>query len=299
MLQSGLISPQDFLTATTPKDPEVKDFKEVRNPDGSVSIVGFTKDGKVINTSQTPFKAPEVRDFGGFVAGVNPITGEVIRYGDKTQSPDSRASNAVQWANHGLAKQRLDFDRQGGVDGVLGGGKLPPGFRWGPDGQAVPIPGTQQARDAADATRSRQGAIEGAQSALALIDTALKHPGRATATGLSGILAPTNYIPGTNAKDFQAIRDQIAGGAFLQAFESLKGGGAITEIEGKKAEQAIARLQTTQSDAAFEQALRDYQDVISKGVSRMSGNAQSAPATTFDPAKESRYQAWKRLQGVQ
>jgi hypothetical protein len=147
MLQSGLISPQDFLTATTPKDPEVKDFKEVRNPDGSVSIVGFTKDGKVINTSQTPFKAPEVRDFGGFVAGVNPITGEVMRYGDKTQSPDSRASNAVQWANHNLSRERFTFDQNQGVkptfNADVGGFVYPPDMR-NPNGRVVPVEGASK-----------------------------------------------------------------------------------------------------------------------------------------------------------
>lgn len=39
-----------------------------------------------------------------------------------------------------------------------------------------------------------------------------------------------------------ALLEQIGGANFLQAFESLKGGGQITEIEGAKAEAAISRI---------------------------------------------------------
>jgi hypothetical protein len=52
---------------------------------------------------------------------------------------------------------------------------------------------------------------------------------------------------------------QLSGGAFLQAFESLKGGGQITQPEGEKATAALARLQNLkQSDAGFKQALADF-----------------------------------------
>jgi hypothetical protein len=51
---------------------------------------------------------------------------------------------------------------------------------------------------------------------------------------------------------------QLSGGVFLQAFQDLKGGGAITEAEGAKATAALARLQNfKQSDAGFKQALSD------------------------------------------
>lgn len=56
---------------------------------------------------------------------------------------------------------------------------------------------------------------------------------------------------------------QLSGGAFLQAFESLKGGGQITEIEGKKATDALARLSNLkQSDAGYMQALKDFRTEV-------------------------------------
>ncbi|UZB05544.1 hypothetical protein OM948_08845 [Xanthomonas citri pv. fuscans] len=125
--------------------------------------------------------------------------------------------------------------------------------------------GTERAKGQVEqqlkAQQELPGVIRTSDQAISLIDQALNHPGRATATGLSGTLDPRNYTPGTDARDFQVLLDQIKGGTFLQAFQSLKGGGAITEVEGKKAEQAIARLNTAQSDKAFKEALEDLKAV--------------------------------------
>lgn len=89
----------------------IKDYKEVRTPDG-VQIVGFDEFGNQRQTGATPYKAPEVRDFGGYVGGIDPITGAVSRYGNKSMSPDAAASNQVAWANVRTAQDRLNFDKQ-------------------------------------------------------------------------------------------------------------------------------------------------------------------------------------------
>ncbi len=102
--------------------------------------------------------------------------------------------------------------------------------------------------------------------ALETVDKMLKHPGMATATGLSGTLDPRNYIPGTEARDFQTLRNQAQGQVFLDAYQSLKGGGVITEIEGLKAEQAKARMDTAQSDEEFRSALNEYANALRRGL---------------------------------
>lgn len=112
-----------------------------------------------------------------------------------------------------------------------------------------------------------------------LVAQAKRHRGRSTATGLSGTLDPRNYVPGTNARDFQVLLDQIQGQAFLQAFDSLKGGGQITEVEGRKATEAIGRLNTAQSDAEFVRALNDLEDVLGAGLERARRGVQAAPAS--------------------
>lgn len=123
--------------------------------------------------------------------------------------------------------------------------------------------------------RDRQDAIVKGESALTLINKALNHPGMKAATGLQGTIDPRNYIPGTNAKDFQVVMDQLGGQTFLQAMQSLRGTGQITEIEGKKASDAIARLNRSQSTGEFETALNDFKSVVSKGIERTKGERDS------------------------
>jgi hypothetical protein len=97
------------------------------------------------------------------------------------------------------------------------------------------------------------------------IDQILNHKGLDYSVGVWG-KAPT--IPGTPQADVRALQDQIQGQAFLQAFESLKGGGAITEVEGKKAEQAIARLQSTQSATAYRDSLKELRGMLQAAQER-------------------------------
>lgn len=98
-----------------------------------------------------------------------------------------------------------------------------------------------------------------------VITKTLNHPGLDYSVGIWGN-APT--VPGTPQADVRALQDQIQGATFLQAFDQLKGGGAITEVEGKKATDAIARLGRTQSPPAYRQALQDLKQVLDTGVAR-------------------------------
>lgn len=123
----------------------------------------------------------------------------------------------------------------------------------------------------AERERANATSLASIESQIGVIDKALSHPGRATATGLSGTIDPRNYIPGTNARDFRVVADQLGGAAFLQAFESLKGGGAITEVEGKKATDAIARLNRAQSDQEYGVALQELRTVMDNGRKRLGG----------------------------
>jgi hypothetical protein len=70
--------------------------------------------------------------------------------------------------------------------------------------------------------------------------------------------------------------DQIKGASFLEAFESLKGGGAITEKEGQKGTDAINRMSTSTDEKEFIRAAMDLQDVIRKGVTNAQSRASRA-----------------------
>jgi CheY-like chemotaxis protein len=71
--------------------------------------------------------------------------------------------------------------------------------------------------------------------------------------------------------------DQAKGQTFLQAFNSLRGGGQITEAEGNKATQALARLDRAQSQQDFDAALSDIEAVVTAGLSRSRKAATRTP----------------------
>lgn len=103
------------------------------------------------------------------------------------------------------------------------------------------------------------------------------HPGFRAAVG-AGI--GERFIPGTDAAGFQALYDQVTGGAFLQAYETLKGTGQITEIEGKKATAAITRMNLAQNEKEFIAAAREFQSAIRTGVKNARAKAGKPTAAT-------------------
>ena len=92
-------------------------------------------------------------------------------------------------------------------------------------------------------------------------------------------------MPGTPKANMQERIKQVVGQNFLQAYSSLRGAGAITEQEGAKAQDAMARLGTAQSKDAFIQALSELKNVLQIGYSRMAGQAGGAPyqSTGYTP----------------
>ena len=118
---------------------------------------------------------------------------------------------------------------------------------------------------------------DNARQMLDVIAKARTHPGRNMGTGPVGGRLPA--IGGDQA-GFVALMDQIQGKAFLEAFNSLKGGGQITEAEGRKATDAIARLNRVQNQKDFDQALDDLKSVVESGRTRGQSNMGIAPPAT-------------------
>jgi len=137
---------------------------------------------------------------------------------------------------------------------------------------------TEKAVNLAEAQKNLPKVEGQASIANTTIDRLLNHPAKGYSTGLLSNL-PTQWLP--SRAEFEALRKQTEGQGFLQAFESLRGGGHITEIEGVKATQAIVRMQTAVSEEAFDQALRDYQEIINMGVERA---RQAAGVTPPQPS---------------
>lgn len=123
-----------------------------------------------------------------------------------------------------------------------------------------------------------------ASQALNLIDQIKKHPGLDARTGLRSLIPA---IPGTPGADFDALNAQLGGKVFLEAYTYLRGTGAISEIEGTKAENAIARLDKAQTKEGYLNALNDLRAVIADGAKRAqqkAGQGSTKPAYTRDEA---------------
>lgn len=74
-------------------------------------------------------------------------------------------------------------------------------------------------------------------------------------------------IPNTKQADAISIINQVQGQAFLQAFETLKGGGQITETEGAKATAAITRLADPNiTEASAKEAIEELRGIINRSV---------------------------------
>ena len=142
------------------------------------------------------------------------------------------------------------------------------------------------AENKVEAERALPGAIATAEQTLTLIDEMIGDArvskdgkkwevpkgGRDPAEGFTdyvGLGFPgERFLEGSDAASYERRQLQIEGKTFLEAFESLRGGGAITEVEGAKGQQAISRMNKAQSEVEYIKAARELQDVVRAGVER-------------------------------
>ena len=151
-------------------------------------------------------------------------------------------------------------------------------------GAATIAGATQSAKTAAEsqtqATIDLPRVVNNAEQALKTINDFEQHPGFNKVFGAESVL-PT--VPGTDQAGALAYYKQIQGKTFLEAFNSLKGAGQITETEGTKAESAIARLERAQKDSDAKKALDDLKSVIESGVSNARKKAGLPPRLLAAP----------------
>lgn len=100
--------------------------------------------------------------------------------------------------------------------------------------------------------------------------------------GKGSSFLPDATIPGnTAAGDAVNLMNQIKGGAFLEAFKALKGGGQITEIEGKKATDAMNRMNRSTSEKEFNDAAAEYVGAIRRGLDKLHAEAGASPPNNY------------------
>jgi hypothetical protein len=250
--------------------PKVARTVEVRGPDGMPRTVQLDDFGRPVGEGFDKPVEMRLENVGDRSVAVNPFAlkaGDEIRRG---VSPDALLSAETARRGQNMTDAR---SREGNA--IAAGGK------WQFDSargiQINPLTGEwRNLKDASGKTLDPKGsnaeqAANSATLAYRTIDNMLKHPGLNTAIGFSGQADPRNYVWGTDAQGARALIEQAQGQAFLQAFESLKGGGQITQVEGDKATAAIARLQRAQSEKDFKTAAKEIQDIAAAAYKRATG----------------------------
>jgi hypothetical protein len=190
------------------------------------------------------------------------------------------------------------------VMSALGGGKKPkpesiPGKIYedmknldknDPD-YATKLAGLHRAANEATGVKAKdvgtaEASIANAGQALKDIDAIMTHPELKSRAGSTGPSYLAGKIAGTDTYGLESQVNQIKGEAFLNAFNMLRGGGAITDVEGKKATAAINRMDLNLSYKDFTKAAADAKEILQNGMKRAQelkakgtwGGEPSAPA---------------------
>lgn len=261
--------------------PKVKTTEKVMK-DGNAYTRPVFDDGSFGAVSDMPVAAQmSFQNLGDKTIGLNPYTGQPLAQFAQGISPGQSASLAqsdrhhansmgMQRANLGLQQENAAFNRQ------IQAMQLDPEFQ---AAKAAAIAGGRtQGTNQAQATADLPRVVQQGEQTIKLVNDLLQHPGFGVSVGKTapvGSLAA--MVPGTNASSFDIALNQLKGKQFLEAFESLKGGGAITEIEGQKAQQAMSRMEKSNTEEEFTKASREFQGIIQQGINRAKSKAGQQP----------------------
>ncbi|MBW9265849.1 MAG: hypothetical protein K1563_07845 [Candidatus Thiodiazotropha sp. (ex. Lucinisca nassula)] len=188
-----------------------------------------------------PARPISFHDIGGSLQGYDPISGETVVTEEMTIPPEKEIS-FVEESSQAKAE------------------------------------GKSRGEDIQDARNNLGKSTQQANYSIQLLEQLKNHPGLPYATGIYSVMP---RIPGTAQADFIARVEQLQGATFLQAYQQLKGGGHITEIEGEKAQNAVARMQRSQSKEEFIKAADEYIGIIKAGLQRMRAKAQGNKQATI------------------
>jgi hypothetical protein len=154
--------------------------------------------------------------------------------------------------------------------------------------------GTELSKNKVEAERALPGAIATADQTIGLIDEMIgdakiennkikiEKGGRQPAPGFRDYVGAgfpgMRFLEGSDAASYERRQLQIEGKALLEAFEILRGGGAISNFEGASAQQAISRANKAQSEVEYVKAMRELQDIARKSVDRARAKAGAGGA---------------------
>lgn len=222
---------------------------------------------------------PKLMQIGNQIVAVDPATGKAT---PTYTAPQPQAQ--PKWVKLGTDAQGQEIygqmDSAGNVTPYRVPGITPgqlPGYagmsRQGPNSIPPPPPGvnaqeyfkqaSKELAKAGIASRQNWPSVNAKiDNALGVIDGVLDSPAFERSTSVIQGQLPSITA---DARNFDEKVEQLRGQAFVQAFQDIKGGGAITEAEGKAATQALARLRRqTVGSKNFKEALDEFRRELVK-----------------------------------
>lgn len=223
MLAAGKIGAADAIAAGVPDDlvkaikesgtygrPKVARTAEVMGPNDTKQIVQLNEFGEPVGQGMAGYVAPQLVNLGDRQVFTTPQAGAAFNVG---MSPSERDASARGWASNDLARQRLDFDKQGGAEGmkpklVDGQWVVPPtGMR---PGQAIPA--------------VQPTGIKDANEALALINTAKQIIPKSTGSYFgAGLDQASRFVGHSTDGDKAAAQLKALEGALVSKMPKMSG----------------------------------------------------------------------------
>jgi len=246
--QLGIMNAKDKLTMTAPKPTEVRL-------------------GDTVKTIDTNPYSPTYKQ-------------EVVKAMPIAQSADSRAQVAATYAGQASTAKTAANALAASTDPVIQGnlaGARATGETVAKNKVAAQAVLPQVVADAAQGIKEIDDLLGSAKTDSKTGKVTFEKGGAEPAKGFNAvgnIMTPLlKWVPGTDTATFTARHDQIMGSAFLKAYETLRGGGSITEQEGSKGTAAISRMSMAQSQGEYVTAARELQGIMKKGVERAQAKA--------------------------
>jgi hypothetical protein len=236
--------------------------------------------------------------FNKFMQQKKAVSGEY----SLTPQYGTNAKGETVMVQTGKSGEAIETKLPAGVKISSGVEKIDLGTSWGLlDKRTGAMVGTQPkdvaGKESAEKVGQAQGTAKAALANGADIDaeaTKKKIDELMSSEGFSSIFGSIDqYRPAwtmdSSGKDARTRFEQLKGTAFLSAYAMLKGGGAITDVEGQKAGAAMARLDRSLSEDEARQALKDFKEAVDMGLTKLKraagGGAAEQPAATSAPKR--------------
>ena len=204
------------------------------------------KFGRPVGPSMEQYRAPIEMATGDKKQLLDPYSRQPLSTFDMGQSPDSKASNALGWANNAATLRGQDMT----------------------DSRARDMNAIKRDEISNTKEQAKSGQLASFDVMLGTLSRLKDHPGLSRSVGLTGAF-PT--MPGSEAANFKAELDTFQSQAFIPMVSQLKGSGALSDAEGKKLTAAVGALNPSMGESAFRESINRIESEMESARQRVSG----------------------------